>query len=120
MADPVLMVQGRRKRYCTVVANGGVLLDLIVAALNAQTPTLPPGANRGDRAKPRIMGAHILTASAGFTVSNADGTGAIALAATVVPYDLSATSGAKDTAVAGGATLGVEVFLADDPEQSIP
>jgi hypothetical protein len=109
MPDTVQHVQARHVRRCVVVANG-VLRDLAVAALNVQK------AGRGDAIKPWIMGVRVVTATAGFTASNPDGTGTLTIAATLMPYDIPACEGMADTLLAGGATLGVEVYLTGNPE----
>ena len=108
MPDTVQHVQARHLRRCVVVANGN-MRDLVVAALNVQA------AGRGDAIKAHIMGVRVVTASGGFTVSNVDGTGSITIATTIVPYDIAACEGMSDTALGGGANLGVEVYYTGNP-----
>lgn len=112
MPDSVMHSQARHTRRCIVTASGANLLTLIIAALNAQA------AGRGDAIKPWVIGFRIVTASADWVVANPDNTGGITIDNLAVPYDTPATNGAADTYVAGGATLGVEVFYTGDP--SVP
>jgi hypothetical protein len=103
MPDTVQHVQGRHVRRCVVVANGN-LQTLAIAALNTQA------AGRGDAIAAWLIGVRIVSASAGFTVSNPDGTGTLTIATASVPYDIAATDGMDDTLLGGGANLGVEVY----------
>ena len=113
MTDTVAHVQARHVRRCAITLGpaGGILKTLAVAALNAQV------AKRGDAIAEWIMGFRILTASGNFQVGNPDNTGYITItAASMLPYDCPATSGAADTDVEGnGVTLGVEVYYTGDP-----
>lgn len=110
MADAVMHVQGRHVRRCTVTASGATLLTLVLNALNAQA------SGRGDAIRPWIIGCRIVTASAAFTVANPDGTGALTIPTAAVPYDIPAVAALEDTFVAGGATLGVEVYYTGQPD----
>lgn len=109
MPDTTEHVQARHVRRCAVVANGTNLSALAVAALNAQA------AGRGTDVLSWVMGVRIVSATADFTVSNPDGTGALTIPATRLPYDVAATNGMADTVVGGGATLGVEVYYTGNP-----
>lgn len=102
MPDTVEHVQARHVRRC-VVSAGGNLLDLVVAALNAQVH------KRGDAIEPIAIGCRIVSAAANFTVSNPDGTGTLTIPSTSVPYDIAATNGMADTVVSA-VSLGVEVY----------
>jgi hypothetical protein len=108
MPDTVQHAQARHVRRCAVTA-GGNLKALIIAALNAQAY------GRGDAIAPWVMGVRIISASASFTVANPDGTAALTIPTSAVPYDIPATQGAADTEVGGGATLGVEVYYTGNP-----
>ena len=112
MPDSVEHVQARHVRRCVITASGANLLDLVVAALNAQT------AGRGDCVRAHIIGFTILTASGNYTLGNPDNSGTLSLVAAFVPYNCPATNGAADTYVAGGATLGVEVYYTGNPGSS--
>lgn len=112
MPDTVEHVQARHVRRCVITASGDDLADLCVAALNAQV------SGRGTELRPWLMGCRIVTASANFTVGNPDNTGTLTIPSTSVPYDIAATNGMADTYVAGGATLGVEVYYTGNP--SVP
>lgn len=108
MPDTVEHVQARHVRRC-VIAAAGNMQTLVIAALEAQA------VGRGAAMRPYIMGVRVVTATAAFDVSNPDGTGTLTIPATSVPYDIAATNGMDDTLLAGGATLGVEVYFTANP-----
>ncbi len=108
MPDSTEHVQARHVRRCTIAAAGN-MQDLVTAALEAQA------FGRGNTILPWVIGCRVISASGSYTVSNADGTGAITLPSTAVPYDIAATNGMADTLLAGGANLGVEVYFTGNP-----
>lgn len=109
MPDTVEHVQARHVRRCIITATGN-MLTLVIAALEAQAFT------RGSNLKPWIMGCRVISATASFDVSNPDGTGTLTIPALGFPYDIPATNGMADTLLAGGATLGVEVYYTGNPD----
>lgn len=109
MPDSVEHVQARHVRRCVVTASGALLSTLVFNALNTQA------AGRGDALKSVAIGFRVMTASGSFTVGNPDNTGTLTIPTTAVPYDCPTTNGLDDTYVAGGATLGVEVYYTANP-----
>lgn len=104
MPDPKQCVQSSSVRRCVITASGANLAGLIQAAINTQV------ANLGDTLIARAIGCRIVTASASFTVSNADGTGTLTIAAGTA-YEAPAVAAIRDTIIGGGATLGVELYF---------
>lgn len=104
MPEPKQCVQSSNVRRCVITASGASLAGLIQTAINTQVATL------GDRLIARAIGCRIVTASAAFTVSNADGTGTLTIPAGT-PYEAPAVQAIHDTLVGGGATLGVELYF---------
>lgn len=110
MPDTVQHVQARHVRRCQITLGAGAnLLTAVVAALNTQQ------AGRGDAIKPYIMGARVLTSTAGFTIG--DSLALVAMCAFVagVSYDTPAVNMLAETWIGGSGTATIEVLFTGNP-----
>ena len=109
MPDTVQHVQARHVRRCQITLGAGANLRVaLVAAFNAQSP------GRGDAIKPWIIGARILTSTAGFTLGDSLALVSMVPVAAGYSYDAPAVNMDAETWIGGSGTATVEVFYSGE------